>query len=199
MQQAVGDVGEVVQTVAQIGVGLTLQLGAGVVLHLFDCGFGREAAAHRLAQAPEPATIMRDHAERFQHVAMLAGFAVVGAIDHLVDGSAHRFDRGVEPLQFGVDVVGDDLRDDNTGLVQNRMAEAQAFGDRHALDGERPANRDRRRLPGDSLQFTRRDHLGQQHRGRLQRLDLFFRIGSARTVLHDEHAERRAATQHGHA
>ena len=44
VQQAVGDVGQVVQAVAQIGVGLALQLGARVVLHPLDRRLGGQAA-----------------------------------------------------------------------------------------------------------------------------------------------------------
>ena len=155
--------------------------------------------ADRLAQPAQPAAIVRDHAERLEHVAMLALAAVVAAVDHFVDRGAHRLDRGLQPLELRVDVVGDDLGDDDARLMQHGVAEPQAFGDRRALDRERPADRDRRRLAGERLQFARGDHLGEQHRGRLQRLDLFLGIGAARAVLHDQHAERRAAAQHGHA
>ena len=53
--------------------------------------------------------------------------------------------------------------------------------------------------PHDRLQLARGDHLGEQHRGDLQRLDLLLGIGAARAVLHDEHAERVAAAQDRHA
>ena len=39
------------------------------------------------------------------------------------------------------------------------------------------------------------DHLGQHHRGGLERFDLFLRIGALRPILHHQHAERVAGTQ----
>ena len=72
MQQAIGDVGQVVQPIAQVGVGLALQLGARVVLHPLDRRLGGQARTHRLAQPAQPAAIVGDHAERLEHVAMFA-------------------------------------------------------------------------------------------------------------------------------
>ena len=43
MQQPVGDVGEIVQPVAQIRVGLALQPRARVILNLLDRGFRGQA------------------------------------------------------------------------------------------------------------------------------------------------------------
>jgi len=44
-------------------------------------------------------------------------------------------------------------------------------------------------------QFARGDHLGQHHRGGLQRLDLFLDVGALGAVLHHQHAERIAGAQ----
>ncbi len=48
-------------------------------------------------------------------------------------------------------------------------------------------------------QFARGDHLGQHHRGGLQRLDLFLDVSALGAVLHDKHAERVAGAQDRHA
>ena len=72
MQQPIGEIVEVVQPIAQIGIGLALQLGARVVLHALDRRLRGQAAADRLAQPAQPAAVMRDHAEGFEHVAVLA-------------------------------------------------------------------------------------------------------------------------------
>ena len=93
MQQSVGDIGEIVQPVAQIGIRLPLQLGARVVLDPLDRGFGGQPRTHRFAQPAQPASVMRDHPEGFQHVAMFARPAVVTAVDQLVDRGAHGADR----------------------------------------------------------------------------------------------------------
>ena len=50
MQQAIGDVGQVVEPIAQIRISLALQLGAGVVMDALDRGLRGQAGAHRLAQ-----------------------------------------------------------------------------------------------------------------------------------------------------
>ncbi len=97
------------------------------------------------------------------------------------------------------DVVGDDLRHRDARLVQDDVSEPEAVADADPLHGQRIAHRDRRALEGDRLEFARRDHLGQQHRRRLQRLDLFLRIGAPRAVLDDQNADRRAVAQHGDA
>ena len=79
------------------------------------------------------------------------------------------------------------------------MTEPEPIGDARAFQGHRAANGDRDSRRGDPLQFARRNHFGEQHRCRLQRLDLLFRIGAPRAVLHHQHADRRAAAKHGHA
>ena len=151
MQETVGDVGQIVQPVAQIGIGLALQLGARVVLHPLDRRLGGEARTHRLAQPAQPAAIVRDHAEGFEHVAVLAGLAVVGAIDEVVDRGAHRADRRLEPLQLRIDVVGDDLRHGDARLVHDHMAEPEPVGDAQTFQRHRPAHGDRRALASAML------------------------------------------------
>ena len=83
--------------------------------------------------------------------------------------------------------------------MHHDMAEAEAVGDAEPFSDSGRADGDRRALRGDRLQLARGDHLGEQHRRRLQRLDLLFRIGAPRAILHDEHADRRAAAQDRHA
>ena len=48
-------------------------------------------------------------------------------------------------------------------------------------------------------QFAGGDHLGDHHRGGLQRLDLFLDVSALGAVLHHEHAERVAGAQDRHA
>ena len=199
MQKPVGDVGQIVQAVAQVGIGLPLKLGAGVVLDALNRSFRGEARTHRLAQPAQPAAVVGDHAEGLEHVAMLAGDAVVVAVDQVVDRGAHRADRRFQPVELQFHVVGDDLGHRDARLVHHDMAQAEAIGDAEALERHRAADGDRRALGRDRLQFARRDHLGEQHRGRLKRLDLFFRIGAPGAILHHEHADRGPAPQHRHA
>ena len=146
MQQPIGDVGQVVQAVAQIGVGLTLQPGARVVLHPLDRRLGRQPAGDRLAQAAQPTAVVGDHPERLEHLAMLAGGAVVAAVDQFVDRGAHRLDRRLQPIEFERDVVGDDLGHDDARLMQDDVAEAEAVGDARRRSG-RPAAASRSARP----------------------------------------------------
>ena len=177
MQQPVGEIVEIVQPLAQIGLGLALQFGAGVVLHALDRGFGGQAASHRLAQPAQPAAVMREHAEGFQHLAMLARPDVAAcSISTSIEwrmASIAVSSRSISRF----DVLGDELLDDDARLMQHDMAEADAIGDRRALAAP-AAGRSAISSAGqrDRLQFARGDHLGEQHRRRLQRLDLLFGI-----------------------
>ena len=128
MQQPVGEIVEIVQPVAQIGIGLALQLGARVVLHALDRRLGGEPAADRLAQPAQPAAVMRDHPERFEHLDDARPRPPSSrAIDQFVDRGAHRLDRGLQPAHFAVDVVGDELR------VRRSRADAARRGRARAL------------------------------------------------------------------
>ncbi len=80
------------------------------------------------------------------------------------------------------------------------MAEADALGDGCAGERERLAERDAaRRLVGDRLQAAGRDHLGDDHRRRLQRLRLLLGVGAPGGILDDEDADRVAGPQDRHA
>jgi hypothetical protein len=89
--------------------------------------------------------------------------------------------------------------DDDTRLVQNSIAKPKSVGESYTLELCRSARRRFGAGRAERLELARRDHLGQHHRGRLERLDLFLGIGAVRAVLHDEHAQHVAAAQDGHA
>ena len=130
VQQAVGEIVEIVQAVPQIRVGLAQHPGAVVRLHPLDRGFRREAGADRLAHAPEPALVVGEHPEGLQDLPVLAVMGDVAALDQLVDGGADLADRLLEALEFGLDVLGDQVFEHDPGLVQHHVAEADAFGQR---------------------------------------------------------------------
>ena len=83
------------------------------------------------------------------------------------------------------------LRHDDARLVQDDVAQRDAVRDRLALDdrGQRLADLDRgagaRDRAGDEM-------LGDDHRGRLQHLDVLVGVFLRRAVLHDEHAQHLA-------
>ncbi len=197
--QAVGEVVEVVQAVAQIRIGGAQHAGAGVGLHALDAGFGGETGRHRFADLVQPALVVREHAIGFEHVAMLAAVGDVAVLDHAVEIGAQGSDRGIEPLELARHVVGDHVGDDDARLVQHHVAERDAVGQRGAGEMHRMA---RGRLGaglGERGQLAGGDHLGEHHRRRLQRFFFLFGVGAARAVLHHQHAERIAGAQDRHA
>ena len=98
--QPVGQVVEIVQPLAQIGIGLAQHAGARVGLHALDRRLGGQAGRHRLAQAVQPAAVIGEHAIGLEHLAVLAAVGDVAALEHHVDVGAQVADRGVEPLEL---------------------------------------------------------------------------------------------------
>ena len=193
--QPVGEIVEIVQPLAQIGVGLAHHAGAVVGLHALDRGLGGEAGRHRLVHLVHPAAVVGEHAVGFEHLAVLAAVGDVAPLQHHVEVGAQRVERGIEALQFLLRIVGDQLGDDHARLVQHHMAEPDAVGDRQAFELQRPVRGRLEAGLGERRQFARRDGLGEHHRGGLQRLLFLLRIGAVRAVLHHQHAERVAGAQ----
>ena len=98
--QPVGEIVEVVQPLAQIGIGGAQHAGAGVGLHALDAGFGGEAGHHRLAQPVQPALVMREHAVGFEHLAMLAAVGDSPRSSIRSRSARSACDRVVEPLEL---------------------------------------------------------------------------------------------------
>jgi hypothetical protein len=109
MEQAVREIVEVVQALAEVGVRLAQHAGAVVGLHPLDRGFRSEAREHRLAHAPQPALVVGEHPEGFQHLPVLAVMGDVAALDQLVDGGPDLADGLVEALHLRVHVLGDEV------------------------------------------------------------------------------------------
>ncbi len=198
-QQAVGEIVEIVQALAQIGIGLAQHAGAGVRLHALDGGLGGQAGRHRLFELVHPAAVMGEHAIGFEHVAVLAALGDVAMLEHGVEVGAQRGDRGLQALALLVRVVGDEIGDDDARLVQHHVAERNAVIERGAGQVQGAAGGGLRPRRGEGGQFARRDHLRQHHGGGLERFDLLLGIGAPRAVLHHQHAQRVAGPQDRHA
>ena len=197
--QAVAEVFEIVQAITQIRIGGAQHARARVGLHAFDGGFRGKAGGNRLVQLVRPAMVVGEHAIGFQHLAVLAALGDVAALQHAVEIGAQLGQRRVQLLDFPGQVFGNVIGDDDARLVQDDMAERDAVGqDRAGLVQRVPR---RRLLAGlrQCCQLTGGDHLGDHHRGGLQRLDLFLDIGALGAVLHHQHAERVAGAQDRHA
>ena len=83
--QAVGEIVEVVQAIAQIWIGRAQHARAGIGLHAFDAGLGGQAGHHRLVDLVKPAVVVGEHAIGFEHVAMLAALDHVAVFEHFVE------------------------------------------------------------------------------------------------------------------
>ena len=127
VQQAVGEIVEIVQAVPQIRVGLAQHPGAVVGLHALDRGFRGEAGADSLAHAPEPALVVGEHPESLQDLPVLAMMGDVAALDQLVDGGTDLADRLLEALEFGFKILGDQVFEHDPGFVQHHVTKANAF------------------------------------------------------------------------
>ena len=194
--QPVGEVFEIEKTLAQIGVADLHHAGAGVVRDFLHRCLGGQAAADRIGDAHYPAAIGGKHAIGFDYVVMLAVAELTARRDQLVDRLAHRPDRATKTPELRIDVLGDDLADDDPGLVQHRRP------DRHAGIQPNPDDPDRERYPAVTLrdfervdEMAARRELGDDHRDRLQKLDLVFAVMAQCPVLHDENAEDPVAAQ----
>ena len=155
--QAVAEILEVVQAVAQIGIGRAQHARAGVGLHAFDGGLRGQARGDRLMQLVRPALIVGEHAVGFEHVAMLAAVGDVAALQHAVEVGAQFRQRRIQPLDLLGQVLGDVIGDDDARLVQHDMAERDAVGqDRAGLLQRMPRRRlERRAAPGRTIRRRR--------------------------------------------
>ena len=98
-----------------------------------------------------------------------------------------------------VGVLVEEVGDDDAGLVQHDVAEADAFVEGHALDGDGPAEVELHARPGEAAEIPGRDHLGDDHGRGLERLHLVVAVVAHGLVLDHEHAESAPRAQHRHA
>ena len=198
-EQAIGEIVDIVQPLARMRVDLAEHARARVVAHALHGGLGGEAGEHRLVEPPPPAVIVGEHAERLEHLAMLAGAREIAALQHVVDHAGQLLDGLGEAPPLELDVLGDQAGDHDARLVQHHMAERHAFGDGEPGEarGELAA-RLGAHLLGDA-EAARGDHLGEHHGGGLQGLDLLVAILALGAVLHRQHADGVAAAQDRHA
>ncbi len=199
-QQAVGEIVEVVQPVAQERIDLALQTGAHVALHLLDRRLGRQAVADRLVHAPHPAAVVGEHAVGLQHVAMLAGFArcrrATACRRRTAGGWRSPRRAGAVSCAASSPISAVTT---TRGSCRTAWPRPTPSPSAHAGERDRPLEVERDAAARQARQFADRDHLGEHHRRRLQRLDLLLVVGPVRPVLDDQHAERAAGAQDRHA
>ena len=83
-QHPVGEVLQVAQPLADVGIGRLAKPRANIVEAALHARLGGEARADRLAYALEPAAVVDEHAEGFQDLALLARLHVV-RLEHAID------------------------------------------------------------------------------------------------------------------
>ena len=134
--QAVAEIVEVVQPLAQIRIGRAQHAGAGVGLHALDRGLGGEAGARppRAAGATSRGrwrTCGRLRARRDARRRRRRRRAPACGRDRRAASPS----AVVQPLEFLRHVVGDEVGDDDARLVQHHMAERDAVGQRPRRSG----------------------------------------------------------------
>ena len=185
-QQAVGEVVQIVQPFAQIGVGHLFQPRPRRALFLFHRGLGRQAALDVLFHPAQPAARMGEHAVGFEHRLLVLVEAF--RLQQVIDRHAQHADGGADAVDLGQGIVGDGVRHDNAGFMQPDTA----FGGtllpgRAAKDHGLPVQGTHAiAVPGKGTEFG---HLGQHHGHDFDGVGLFVRIGAGGFGLHDQHAE----------
>ena len=124
--QAIGEIVEIMQPLAQERISLAQHAGAGVGLHTFDRGLRGQSGHHRFLHLVDPAAVVGEHAIGFEHIAMLAGLDHVAMLEKLVEIGAQRLHGGIEMLQFLRNIVGNEIGHHDARLVQHDMAERNA-------------------------------------------------------------------------
>ncbi len=135
--QPVGEVLQIEEPLAQIGIADLQHASAVLLADLLHRGFCGQAAPHRLDDAVEPATVGREHPVGLDDVAMLAGAESPAGSDQIVDLALHRIHRATQPIEFGGDILGDDLSNHQLGRVQHRRPDRQPLIEANAVEPQR--------------------------------------------------------------
>ena len=197
--QAIAEVVEVGQPLAQIGVGDRPHARAGPLLDALDRRFGGQARIDRLVDPPRPALVVGKHLVRLEHLGRIAA-GELGLAHHAVDLLAHPDEGTIDARAFGLGVVGDRVFDDDARLVEHRGAARQPVDQLEAGQADGAARRTPRLGGGDVVdQPGAGDQFGQHHRHRLQHLDLDLGIVARLGVLDAEHPDGDLAADDRHA
>ena len=186
-QQPVGQVIQIVQPLAQIGVCHLLHAFARRRLFLFHRRLGAQAPGDVLLHALHPALGIGKHPVGFQHVQLFA-VAPRGGGQHLVHAHAQFLDRLAQAQCLFFGVVGHRVGDNHTRLVQPDTALGGAFLPAGAPEyfGLLVARGHRRAFAHKGAQFG---HFGQHHGDHFQRIDLVRGIAARVLGLHHQHPQ----------
>ena len=129
---------------------------------------------------------------------MLADGRDFSAGQQIVDRKTQPVDGSFQTPLFPVRIFRDQVRDDDTRLMQHYMTEADTFGKTNTVGGNRPGKIQTGGFLGNGFQFAGGDHFGNHHGRRLQRFDFVFQIGPVRLVLDDKNAKCTTGSQDRH-
>ncbi len=198
-QQPVGQILEVVQALADIGVARLGEAGAVFVPDPIHRRLGGQTVAHGLFQRPVPAPVVGEHPVGLQHLERGTGQALA-LVQHDVQPGLEGGQGQLQPRLLHRRIVGQQALGGQRRLVQHHMAEGQAVGELLALQ---PLGTMGRQLHVAQFvlgqQFARRHRFGQDHGDGLDVLDLFLVIAPLGAVLDDQDADGPSAAQQGGA
>ena len=170
--QSVRQVVEVDQPLAQVGVGDRPHLRPRPRLDALDRGLGGQAGVDRLVDPPRPALVIGEHLVGFEDLGRIAP-GKVGLLDHPVDLLAHPDERAIDAGALGLGILGDGVFDDDARLVEHGGAAREAVDQFQPRQAHRAAGGTPRLRRRDIVDQPRaRDQFGDDHRDRLQDLDL---------------------------
>jgi len=133
-QETVGKIIEIVKSLTQIRIALADHAGSCVVLNALNGGFGGQTCRDCFFHAIDPATIVRKHLVRLEHLAVFTGTCHVAASEHTLDCCPQFIDGSVKTVLLFIRILGHELADNDAGLVQNHMPDGNAFRQRYAVD-----------------------------------------------------------------
>ena len=120
------------------------------------------------------------------------------SLGHVVDLLAHLAEGGVDALALGLGVLGDGMLDDHPRLVEHRLALGHSGDQLEAGQPQRPGAA--QPAAARAVDQPRAgDHLRQDHRHGLQRLDLDVLVAARLGMLDGEHADRAFEPDDRHA
>ncbi len=198
-QQAVRQVVEVVQPVADIGVRHPRHAGPRLGLLALHRHLGGETGVDALVHPPYPALVMGEHAPGVEHVAMLAGGGKMVGIEHVVEVEPQLLQRLVQALLFGRGIVGDGVGHHDLRVVQQHRAFGCAFLTDHALDHVGLLMQRRQIGLGLAGEGAQLGHLGDHHRHDLEPVHLVLGVLTRCLVLDHQDAQHLAQALDRHA
>ena len=185
-QQAVRQIIQIMQALAQVGISHLFHPAARGGLFLFHRGLGREARLDILFHPAQPAARMGEHAVGFQHrhLFLVQRFHR----QQVIDRHAQLAHGGAQPFGFRHRIIGHGVGDHHARLVQPDAAFGGPFLPDAAAEQHRllVLGRHRLALAGEGAKLG---HLGQHHGHDFQGIDLVIGILAGGLGLDHQHAK----------